>query len=59
MDIRLDSSDADIVLTSLEFTKSAFQKASYPSVQIKRDKVKQVDRLIHLIREERKKETGK
>ena len=57
MRVELDLLEAEIVLTSLEFTKGAFEKSSYPTYEMKREKVDSVQRIITRIREERKKET--
>ena len=56
VNIELDRSQAALVLQSLEYTKSAFENTTYPSYEMKRERVGEVQEIIDVIRKERKRE---
>jgi len=59
MKVELDMAEAEMVITSLEYTKSAFENTSYPTYEMRRQKLDDVQRVITRFREERKKEKEK
>jgi len=54
--IELDLNQCELVLQSLEYTKSAFENTSYPTYEMKRERVDSVQGVIDILREERKRE---
>jgi hypothetical protein len=56
VNVELSQSQVDLVLTSLEFTKSAFERASYPTHALKKAKVKNVVDVMDVLRKARKQE---
>jgi hypothetical protein len=54
--VELSEGQVELVLTSLEFTKSAFERASYPNQAIKRAKIKNVVSAMDAIRKAKKEE---
>jgi hypothetical protein len=59
MRLNLDLAEAELLITSLEYTRLAFEETSYPTYEMKRDRIGDVERIINRIREERKRERGK
>jgi hypothetical protein len=56
MQVEFDLAEAELVITSLEYTKSAFENTKYPSYEMKREKIDEVQRIITRIRKERQRE---
>jgi hypothetical protein len=56
MTVELSEAQVDLVLTSLEFTKSAFERTSYPTPAIKKRKVRDVVDAMDAIKKAKKTE---
>jgi hypothetical protein len=54
--IELSQEQAHLVLTSLEYTKSAFEGTQYPTLAMKRQRIKDVVEVIDAVRDARKKD---
>ena len=50
----LTKTELDFILTALEFTKSKFENYSYPTYQLKLERIAEVEKLMDKVREIKK-----